>query len=119
MSGTPISYEQAMSYFERSGEYYTKNLTNYDKWHGKLGKKLGLEGELSKEQFDLLGRELLERGRKKRIGFDATFSVPKSVSLAMAESEEAKEKIILIHQRAVSKQSRRGKIMREKDRKIW
>ena len=101
MSGTPISYEKAINYFERSKEYYTKNLTNDDKWHGKLGKRLGLKGELSKEQFDLLGKELLERGRKKRIGFDATFSAPKSVSLAMAESEEAKEKIIEIHQRAV------------------
>ena len=101
MSGTPISYEQAINYFERSKEYYTKNLTNYDKWHGKLGKRLGVVGELSKEQFDLLGKELLDRGRKKRIGFDATFSAPKSVSLAMAESEEAKEKIIEIHQRAV------------------
>ena len=112
MSGTPISYEQAINYFERSKEYYTKNLTNYDKWHGKLGKKLGLMGELSKEQFDLLGKELLDRGRKKRIGFDATFSAPKSVSLAMAESEEAKEKIIEIHQKAV--QSLIEKIEKEK-----
>ena len=40
---------------------------------------------------------------QKRIGFDATFSAPKSVSLALAESDERREELIRIHQIAVER----------------
>ena len=103
MSGRAINYEQASSYYEHSEDYYTRHLTNYDRWHGKLAKRLKLSGELSKGEFETLCQNMAEEEQRKRIGFDATFSAPKSVSLALAESEERREELIKIHQTAVER----------------
>ena len=103
MSGRAINYEQAKGYYEHGADYYTSHQTNYDKWHGKLAKRLKLSGELSKGQFDAFCQNMSEDERRKRIGFDATFSAPKSVSLALAESNERREELIHIHQTAVAR----------------
>lgn len=103
MSGRAINYEQASSYYEHSADYYSRHLTNYDKWHGKLAKRLKLTGELSKGEFEAFCQNMAEEERRKRIGFDATFSAPKSVSLALAESDERREELIRIHQIAVER----------------
>ena len=103
MSINIINHEQSKTYYEKSKDYYTRSLTNYDRWHGSLAKVQGLTGEMSKEQFDMLSDHLAKSGREKRLGLDATFSAPKSVSLAMAISETNKEEIIRLHQAAVDK----------------
>ena len=103
MSGRAINYEQASTYYEHSADYYTGHQSHYDKWHGKLAKRLKLTGELSKGEFETFCQNISEEERRKRIGFDATFSAPKSVSLALAESDERREELIRIHQTAVER----------------
>lgn len=103
MSGRAINYEQASTYYEHSADYYTVHQSHYDKWHGKLAKRLRLTGELSKGEFETFCQNIAEEERRKRIGFDATFSAPKSVSLALAESDERREELIRIHQTAVER----------------
>lgn len=102
MSCNFVTAEQAETYFKHGKDYYTKNQTNYDRWHGSLAKTYGLTGELSKEQFDFLLDDISKRGRK-RAGLDCTFSVPKSISLAMAKDESTRQDMITAHQNAVSK----------------
>lgn len=103
MSGRAINYEQASTYYEHSTDYYTGHQCHYDKWHGKLAKRLKLTGELNKGEFETFCKNIAEEERRKRIGFDATFSAPKSVSLALAESDERREELIKIHQTAVER----------------
>jgi conjugative relaxase-like TrwC/TraI family protein len=64
-------------------------------WGGRGAERLGLEGTVDQEAFDLLcdnvspkdGRQLTVRTRTDRtVGYDFTFSVPKSVSLLYAMS---------------------------------
>ncbi len=103
MSGRAINYEQASTYYEHSADYYTGHQNHYDKWHGKLAKRLRLTGELSKGEFETFCKNIAEVERRRRIGFDATFSAPKSVSLALAASNERREELIRIHQTAVER----------------
>ncbi len=102
MSCNFVTAAQAESYFEHTAEYYTKNQTNYDRWHGTLAEAYGLKGELSKEQFDEVLKSIDEAGRK-RAGLDCTFSAPKSVSLATAKDEQTKLDMIESHQAAVKR----------------
>ena len=95
-----VTAGQAEKYFEHTQDYYTKNMTNYDKWHGTLAEAYGLKGELSKEQFDELLKDITNNGRK-RAGLDCTFSAPKSVSLATAKDESTRLDMIQAHQEAV------------------
>ena len=96
MSGRAINYEQASTYYEHSADYYTGHQSHYDKWHGRLAKRLKLTGELSKGEFETFCQNIAEEERRKRIGFDATFSAPKSVSLALAESDERRNLSVFI-----------------------
>ena len=102
MSCSFVTAGQAEDYFKHNKDYYTKNNTNYDRWHGTLAKTYGLTDELSKEQFDFLLDDISQRGRK-RAGLDCTFSAPKSISLAMAKDENTRQDMITAHQNAVSK----------------
>ena len=102
MSCSFVTAGQAEDYFKHNKDYYTKNNTNYDRWHGSLAKTYGLSDELSKEQFDFLLDDISKRGRK-RAGLDCTFSAPKSISLAMAKDENTRQDMITAHQNAVSK----------------
>ena len=100
-----VTAEQAQEYFDRSTDYYTKNETDYDRWHGTLAETLGLKGklsELSKTQFDKILDGISSSGRT-RAGLDCTFSAPKSVSLAMAKDEVTRNEIITCHQDAVKR----------------
>lgn len=82
-------------------EYYT---AQRGLWHGKGAELLGLRGEIEREDFVALvenkmprsGNPLTVRTREDRIvGWDFTFSVPKSVSLYLAENEDkAVERLI-------------------------
>ena len=108
---------QAANYFE-SENYYTKDSgleVNY--WWGDGAKRLGLKGDVDPEQFrsvlegylpggHLLGRATVkpenQHKRKERfLGTDATFSAPKSVSIAALIQGETW--LVDAHQRAVSR----------------
>lgn len=102
MSCSFVTAAQAESYFEHTKDYYTKNQTNFDRWHGTLAEAYGLKGELSKEQFDEVLDSINKAGRK-RAGLDCTFSAPKSVSLAMAKDEQTRLEMITSHQAAVKR----------------
>lgn len=101
MTGKIIGIVSAKDYFEHEESYYTKNQSCYDRWHGSLGKTLGADGEVSKEQFDYLMDSIGESGRI-RGGIDCPFSAPKSCSLAMAADEQTRLDMIQCHQEAVA-----------------
>lgn len=88
-------------YFAKDG-YYTRTNTEHDRWEGTLAKAMGLEGQVTKEQFEVLHDQLVESGRE-RVAMDCAFSAPKSVSLAMAESPETRVIMQKLHQEAVSR----------------
>lgn len=102
MSCSFVTAAQAGSYFEHTKDYYTKNQTNFDRWHGTLAAAYGLKGEMSKEQFDEVLASIDKSGRK-RAGLDCTFSAPKSVSLATAKDEQTRLDMISSHQAAVKR----------------
>ena len=109
---TPIvSLEMAKSYYVQD-DYYTQELTREDAWHGKIAKRLGLRGHhVTEENFNGQLQKTMERllpkmqkGKAPRLGYDLTFSAPKSVSLAQTESPEMNEKI----ERAMARTLERG-----------
>ena len=102
LSCAKLTAAQAGSYFEKEKDYYTKHQSNYDRWHGALGKARGFEGEVSKEQFDSYLDFIKSQGRETA-AVDMTFSASKSVSLTMARSEADRENMIRAHQKAVDK----------------
>lgn len=76
-----------------SADYYSEGQEIVGSWGGKGAELLGLQGVVDKESFDRLcdnqnpvdGRPLTVRTRSERtVGYDFTFSVPKSVSLLYA-----------------------------------
>jgi conjugative relaxase-like TrwC/TraI family protein len=82
----------AKSYYSHA-DYYGDGLESVGRWGGKGAERLGLTGQVGKAAFDALcdnrtpgtGDPLTARTRTARtVGYDFTFSVPKSVSLAYA-----------------------------------
>ena len=78
-----------------TSDYYSEGQELVGLWGGKGAKRLGLEGTVDKFSFDRLcdnlhpktGEPLTVRTRRERtVGYDFTFSVPKSVSLLYALS---------------------------------
>jgi conjugative relaxase-like TrwC/TraI family protein len=76
-----------------SADYYSEGQEIIGSWGGKGAALLGLEGEVDRSSFERLcdnldpasGRQLTVRTRTDRtVGYDFTFSVPKSVSLLYA-----------------------------------
>jgi conjugative relaxase-like TrwC/TraI family protein len=88
--------KSASDYYTKSltkGDYYSEQAEISGEWQGLGAKKLGLDGEINKEQFDLLcagnhpltGEQLSSRiVADRREAYDFTFSVPKSVSILSA-----------------------------------
>jgi conjugative relaxase-like TrwC/TraI family protein len=85
----------AAKYFEEGlqrADYYSTEEHSIGAWGGKAATRLGLEGEVKKEDFVALchnqkpdGTKLNPRNSDRRkVGYDFTFSVPKSVSIAYA-----------------------------------
>ena len=77
-------------------DYYTKSEA-IGQWHGKAAARLGLNGQIFKEHFDLLcdnqhpatGQQLTPRNAPgRRVGFDVSFNVPKSLSLLWAVNHD-------------------------------
>ena len=86
----------AASYFDeglKRSDYYTGEEHSIGSWHGKLAQRMGLEGEINRDEFVALcnnqhpteGGQLNPRhSADRKTGYDCTFSVPKSVSIAWA-----------------------------------
>jgi len=81
---------------EQLAEYYSKSVTSF--WHGDGAQRLGLSGQVEKEDLaavyegvdpssgERLGRKFGEASVR---GFDATFAVPKEVSILWADADVA------------------------------
>src|SRR5580658_545054 len=78
-----------------TADYYSEGQEIVGLWGGKGAARLGLEGTVDKVSFERLcdnlhpktGEQLTVRTRsERRVGYDFTFSVPKSVSLIYAMS---------------------------------
>jgi len=108
----PLSAGGARDYFKRefSSDYYAQSET-VGVWDGRVGRALGLSGEVEEAAFGLVmhGRhpqtgDALVSGSnaaagRHRAGYDLTFSAPKSVSLQGLVGED--ERILTAHRRAV------------------
>jgi conjugative relaxase-like TrwC/TraI family protein len=93
-----VSPAAAAKYFDSAlekADYYAKSeATGKGVWGGIGADRLGLTGEVQRDDFIKLasnenppGGSLTERTKeKRRAGYDFTFSVPKSVSLYLAET---------------------------------
>lgn len=79
----------AASYYE-ADDYYTNDAKAPSRWHGRAADALGLEGEVDPETFAAMLEGKLTDGtligttrhgaREHKLGWDMTFSAPKSVS---------------------------------------
>ncbi|MFO0849832.1 MAG: MobF family relaxase [Gemmataceae bacterium] len=81
-----------------TADYYTEGQELVGRWGGRAAEQLGLAGEVGQVAFEHLcdnlhpdtGRPLTARTRSDRtVGYDFTFSVPKSVSLLYARTRDA------------------------------
>lgn len=125
---TALSAGQAKDYYQAEytstqESYYTEDETVKGKWFGKQAEEWGLEGEVDQESFERLcegqdprtGLQLVRHVTAKeyenpygemvetsehRAGWDATFSAPKSVSLAALVGGD--ERITEAHDRSVN-----------------
>src|SRR5947209_1629902 len=88
------SAKDAKRYYA-TADYYSEGQEIVGCWGGKGASRLGLEGTVDKQSFERLcdnldprtGKPLTVRTRSERtVGYDFTFSVPKSVSLLYAMS---------------------------------
>ena len=99
----------ATYYQEHSADYYVEDLDHQGQWMGQGAESLGLEGAVVREEFQLslagyvAGHEVKNAGQENRqMGWDLTFSAPKSVSIVWAGADaQHKQEIEAAHQRAV------------------
>jgi len=108
-SGGGAASLAATYYEEHSADYYVKDLDHQGQWMGQGAERLRLQGAINREDFQLSlagyvgGHEVQNAGRENRqMGWDLTFSAPKSVSIVWAGGDtQQKQEIELAHQRAV------------------
>ena len=109
-AGSAVSYHIHMQKDGQVEDYYSKE--GEGKWAGEGAAKMGLTGTVNAADFKSLaegfdpktGEKLTQNsGKTERIaGYDATFSAPKSVSIAMSVSSESDAKLIQqAHDKAV------------------
>src|SRR5271165_6535018 len=92
---TQQNRSSAAKKYYATADYYSEGQEIVGCWGGKGASRLGLEGQVDKFSFEQLcdnldpqtGKPLTVRTRtERRVGYDFTFSVPKSVSLLYAMS---------------------------------
>jgi conjugative relaxase-like TrwC/TraI family protein len=90
------SSEAAKRYYA-TADYYSEGQEIVGHWGGDAARMLDLQGQVDKDAFDRLcdnvhpetGRSLTARTRSDRtVGYDFTFSVPKSVSLLYSLTDD-------------------------------
>jgi conjugative relaxase-like TrwC/TraI family protein len=90
------SPSRAKEYYSKS-DYYTEGQELIGRWGGKGAMLLGLEAIVGKKEFEALcdnlnpslGKPLTARTKLDRtVGYDFTFSVPKSMSVLYARTED-------------------------------
>jgi conjugative relaxase-like TrwC/TraI family protein len=90
------SAKDAQRYYA-TADYYSEGQELIGLWGGKAAERLGLSGQVDKASFDSLcenrdprdGSKLTVRNKSQRtVGYDFTFSVPKSVSLLYGHTED-------------------------------
>jgi Ti-type conjugative transfer relaxase TraA len=108
-----VAASEIASYYEHLAvdDYYAQGSEPPGQWQGRLAGVLGLQGEVQAGQLRQLfegfdpatGRALATNaGESHKAGWDATFSAPKSVSVAWAFSDEALQaQIAAAHDEAV------------------
>lgn len=85
----------AARYFDEGlekADYYAEEEASIGQWGGKAAERLGLSGAVAKEDFVALCNNTQPDGSRlnprhsdtRKVGYDFTFSVPKSVSVAYA-----------------------------------
>ena len=93
----------AKSYYA-AADYYSEGQETAGLWGGRLAERLGLSGTVDKAGFDRLcdnlnpatGESLTQRTNdNRRVGYDFTFSGPKSFSIAEALAGEADRRAML------------------------
>ena len=103
------SASAARSYYS-TADYFTAGQELQGVWRGKAAEALGLTGHVAQKDWDALcenldprtGRQLTARqNQQRRVGWDFTFSVPKSVSLLYALSND--ERILTAFNDAVDR----------------
>ena len=116
-----VSYSAkgAIAYFDDGlsrQDYYSEKGEVLGKWHGLAAEKLGLKGDINREDFASLAKNRLPgsiteenpHGEKltprdaagRKVGYDFTFSVSKSVSLAYSLTKD--EAILSVVQNSVN-----------------
>ncbi len=90
----------ATKYFDEGlskSDYYAQKGEIIGKWGGKGAKLMNLQGEVTKKEFELLaynknpetGEQLTARNSSsRRVGYDFTFDVPKSVSIIYSQTKD-------------------------------
>ena len=93
--------DAAKQYFDQAlqtSDYFISDVELQGQFHGELAAQLGIQGVTTKEAFHSLcdnliplsGEMLTQRTRQDRtVGYDLTFSVPKSVSIINALHENS------------------------------
>lgn len=92
-----IGFNQAASYYDKD-DYYTRQSDKNDEWQGELAEEYKHNKDFDPKDFDAA---LKSMASPKRVGYDLTFSAPKSVSIAMALDDEKKADMLAAHQQAV------------------
>ena len=94
------SPEGATRYFDdglSKSDYYAEKGEIIGSWNGKGATHLGLKGEVTKDNFEALcfninpsdNSQLTARNAEnRRVGYDFTFSVPKSVSIIYSQTKD-------------------------------
>ena len=108
-SGCGAAKLAATYYQEHSADYYVEDLDHQGVWLGQGAEALELEGAIDREEFQLslagfvAGRQVQNAGKEDRLmGWDLTFSAPKSVSIVWAGADaQHRQEIEQAHQRAV------------------
>src|SRR5690606_16392283 len=91
-------------------DYYTENKKVVGSWHGKASAHMNLHGEVTKEEFAKLCKNIhpsekqqltVRNSENRTVLYDFTFSVPKSVSIQYSISQD--NEILLAMEHSVQK----------------